>query len=367
MSARILVLGGYGTFGSFICRRLSETVGLTIIVAGRSLEKARALAAQLPVAEAERIDVTEPLDAALARVRPDIVIHTSGPFQGQSYAVAEACIRAGSHYIDLADGRDFVSGIGVLDAAARERGVTLVSGASSVPALTSAIADHYRPRFAEMRELDYAITTAQRTGRGLATTRAILGYVGQSFLTIEDGRPKTVHGWQGLTWRRYRQAGRRFLGYCDIPDHAIFPGRYPGLRTIRFRAGLEVPLAHLGLWALSWFVRIGAVRTLAPLAPALLGLSNRFDRFGTDVSAFHMRLSGASRDGTDISVTFELTARSGDGPNIPCVPAILLACKLADGTLRRPGAIPCVGLISLHDYLAELASLDISWDETEAA
>lgn len=365
MSVRILVLGGYGTFGSFICRTLSETAGLTVIVAGRSLEKARALVAELPAAEAERIDVTEPPGPALVRVRPDIVIHTSGPFQDQSYAVAEACIDAGCHYIDLADGRDFVAGIGRLDEAAKARGVTVVSGASSVPCLTAAIVDHYRSRFANLTGLDYAIATAQRTGRGLATTTAILGYVGRPFTTLIEGTRRTVFGWQGLTARRYGNLGLRLLGYCDIPDLEIFPERYPDLRTIRFRAGLEVPFSHLGLWGLSWLVRFGLVRSLAPLAPLLLGVSNRFDRFGSDASAFHMTLSGTDKAGAKTSLTFELIARSGDGPNIPCIPSILLARKLADRSLGAQGAMPCVGLIDLEEYLAALSSLDISWKETE--
>ena len=39
----------------------------------------------------------------------------------------------------IADGRDFVSGIGVLDAEARTAGVVAISGAFSVPALSGAV------------------------------------------------------------------------------------------------------------------------------------------------------------------------------------------------------------------------------------
>jgi len=53
-------------------------------------------------------------------------------------------------------------------------------------------------------------------------------------------------------------------------------------------------------------------------------------------------------------------ARSGHGPYIPCMPAILLARKLARDTLHVRGAMPCVDLISLDEYLAALKGLDIS-------
>src|SRR3546814_8303577 len=52
-------------------------------------------------AEAHRIDITADVCAALARIAPDIVIHTTGPFQAQDHDVAKACIAQGCHYLDL--------------------------------------------------------------------------------------------------------------------------------------------------------------------------------------------------------------------------------------------------------------------------
>jgi len=37
------------------------------------------------------------------------VIHCAGPFQSQDYRVALAAMAAGAHYLDLADGRQFVA------------------------------------------------------------------------------------------------------------------------------------------------------------------------------------------------------------------------------------------------------------------
>src|SRR3546814_18465544 len=51
--------------------------------------------------EAHRIDITANVGAALARIAPDIVIHTTGPFQAQDHDVAKACIAQGCHYLDL--------------------------------------------------------------------------------------------------------------------------------------------------------------------------------------------------------------------------------------------------------------------------
>lgn len=364
MTKRILIIGGYGNFGSFITKRLARENNLQIAIAGRSLEKAQELANGVEAAnkpEAIALDIHAGLIEALAAIKPDIVIHTSGPFQSQGYEVARACIAQGCHYIDLADGRAFVEGVTALDEQAKTKGVLVVSGASSVPCLTSALVDHYRPEFERLESLDYGITTAQKTNRGLATTAAILSYTGKPFQTLIDGQMRDVYGWQGLRARKYSALGWRLLGNCEVPDLALFPKRYPELKTVRFYAGLEIPFIHLTLWALSWFVRIGLIRNFEKAAPLLLKTSYLFDWLGTANSGFHMTLSGTGKDSQPKTITFDLTARSGDGPYIPCMPAILLAQKLARGEITATGAQPCVGLITLEEYLGALKGLDINW------
>jgi len=99
---RTLILGGYGFFGRRIASVLARDAGIQLIVAGRSKERAVTLATELeqhaaqPVA-AVRIDVDDPGFAEqLAALEPALVIHTSGPFQGQDHGVARACISAGA-------------------------------------------------------------------------------------------------------------------------------------------------------------------------------------------------------------------------------------------------------------------------------
>lgn len=362
MTQRILIIGGYGNFGSFITRRLSKEGNIQVIIAGRSLDKARILAKEVG-GEAAKIDITAGLGNALAEIKPDIVIHTSGPFQAQDYDVAKACIAQGCHYIDLADGREFVDGITAVDEAARGKGVLVCSGASSVPCLTSALVDHYKGAFETLDSLDYGIATAQKTNRGLATTAAILSYTGKAFPALVDGKIQDVYGWQSLHGRKYRELGWRLLGNCDVPDLALFPKRYPELRNLRFYAGLEIPFIHVTLWAISWLVRVGLIGRLEKAAPFLLKTSYAFDWLGTANSGFHMELSGKGKDGERKTIKFELTARSGDGPYIPCMPAILMAKKLVSGEIRATGAHPCMGFLSKDEYLGALGGLDISWTE----
>ncbi|HEY5800322.1 MAG TPA: saccharopine dehydrogenase NADP-binding domain-containing protein, partial [Burkholderiaceae bacterium] len=118
---RVLVIGGYGLFGGRLAALLARQPGLQVLVGGRSLESAQALASKLQAGssatlEAHAIDADSPhLAATLKTLRANVVVHTAGPFQGQDYHVALACIDAGAHYIDLADGREFVQGIVALN------------------------------------------------------------------------------------------------------------------------------------------------------------------------------------------------------------------------------------------------------------
>ncbi len=366
MIKRVLVMGGYGNFGRYIVEELAKEPNIQIIIAGRSLEKAQDLASKvngIHQPEAIECDIHKNFSEKLQNFKPDIVIHASGPFQEQDYQAAKTCIDFGIDYIDLADDRDFVSGIHTLDSMAKQSNVTIISGASSVPTFTSALIDDYQKHFSELHTLDYAITTAQKTTRGLATIASILSYTGKPFKTLINGKQQKVFGLQGLQIRRYSKLGYRCLGLCNVPDLILFPKRYPTLKTIRFYAGLELTWIHLSLWLVSWFVRIGLIKHLEKKAVFLLKTSFLFDRFGSDNSGFHMTLSGKDHQKNNKTITFELTASNGDGPYIPCIPAILLCKKLVNNLIKDRGAFPCVGMIAKEEYLKALSSLDISWCE----
>lgn len=205
-STRVLILGGYGNVGSYIARALAPDPRVTLLIGGRDAGRADRFAAGLTAAnraEAAGLDIRGDLAGSLGALAPHLVIHTVGSFQNQDYRVARAAIAAGAHYCDLADGRAFVAGIGSLDAAARRAGVAVISGASSVPCLTAAYLDDARRTLATIERVDYGITAAQQTNRGLGTASAVLSYVGRPFTMLRDGQMRRVYGWQGLHAETY--------------------------------------------------------------------------------------------------------------------------------------------------------------------
>lgn len=353
----VLILGGYGNFGKRIARALTLH-GVTVILAGRSDEKAEALRRQLPsnLAHTAVIDVHQPFGPHLQTLAPGVVINTCGPFQSADYTIAQTCIHHRVHYIDLADGRDFVTGITRLDAAARAHGVSVISGASTVPGLSSAVVERYRHEFTRIDSMVYGISPGQQAERGLATTRGILSYVGRRLKPFAGGQ--AAFGWQDMYRQDYPGLGRRWMANCDIPDLDLLPQKYR-LRAIRFSAGLELAPLHLGLWALGGLVRAGVPLNLPRFAGLLLKASNLFDRFGTCDGGMHVVLKGTGPEGRPHTRRWFIIAKDQDGPQIPTVPAILLARDIVRGGPVPVGAQPCVGLIDLTAYLDELKGFSV--------
>ena len=72
-----------------------------------------------------------------------------------------------------------------------------------------------------------------------------------------------------------------------------------------------------------------------------------------------MILNGLDNEGRRLQRSWFIVARGGEGPQIPTVPAVILARKAARGALHVRGASACAGLVTLDEYLRELARYPI--------
>jgi len=287
------------------------------------------------------------------------LIHTAGPFQGQGYDVARAAIKAGCHYLDLADGRAFVSGITRLDAEARAAGVSIVSGVSSLPALTSAVVDKYRGEFKRLDAIRIGITSGAVIP-GVATIRAVLGYCGKPFRTLENGAWITVHGWLDTTQHDFlKSVGVRRISRCDVPDLDLLPQRYPGVKTVSFHAGFASGTAHQLIERLAMLVKEGRLKSALPFARVLFTLGRWMQPVFSDRGAMFVKLEGLHDNGAPYALTWNLVARENHGPNVPCAASIALANKIAAGARLPAGAMPCMGLLTVEELLAPLKGLSI--------
>lgn len=358
MALRVMVIGGYGNFGSIVCRHLAVAPGIELVLSGRDPHK---LQRKLDELNAQSGSVCEgwcgdAMGAGFAGVLQSksigLVVHTGGPFQGQSYAVALSCIEAGVNYCDLSDCRTFVNGVGVLDAQAKQAGVAILTGCSSVPTLSSAIIDQYRYRFTRIDSIEHGISSSAKMP-GLSTVEGVLAYAGKPIKQLRNGQVHEVLGWQDLTLRKLPQLGTRVLANVDVPDMDIFAGRY-GAHTLSFKAGAGLKLGGVANYLLAQALRVGIVRNPVTWAARLHRLGTWFERFGDGKSAMYIDVRGLGADGQPLSLAVQLTALNDKGPEIPSCAAVALAIKLAKGYVPEPGARPCVGEISVDEYMAAI-------------
>jgi saccharopine dehydrogenase-like NADP-dependent oxidoreductase len=354
---RVIVIGGLGNFGARICNRLSLEAGFKVIATSRHAEKStRVKNVELATLDIDHGGFAEQLKA----LAPDLVIHCAGPFQNQDYRVALAALACRAHYIDIADGRDFVAGfVAAVQPAAETAGRSAITGASTLPALSCAVVDSIRKSQRSLSSIDIIIAPGHQAPRGVATMAAVLGYAGKPFSWRQDGAWRIAHGWQELRAETF-SFGRRLSAACDVPDLVLLPDRYPEVLTVTFRAALEVSVQHLALWILAAMRRIGLPIPIASWAAALNRVADWLGRFGSGTGGMKVRIAGIDSFGRRDRKEWELVAKDNHGPEIPCMAAILLAIKIGRGGDFGAGAKVCMGLIALSEFESEFARWSIT-------
>lgn len=360
-----MLIGGYGVFGGHLSQMLLAK-GHVVYVAGRSQQKADAFcAAHGGIAlQIDRSDLVQ-IGALLDRDAIDILIDASGPFQAyeQGYALARVALASEVHYIDLCDDATFSNGINTLDALALQIGHVCLSGASTVPAISSAIVETLVDGLEEVTLIETAIVPGNRAPRGRSVMQAILAQVGQPVTVWRGGAWREVRGWSGSIEIDLPGGLRRCASYIGAPDLALFPTHFKA-RSVRFRAGLELGLMHRTLALLGWAVSRGLLPRLDHFAGAFLFVANIMRGFGTDRGGMRVCVAGRDADTRPITRHWLLSIAGGQGPKIPAVPAALLVDQIAAGEIA-PGARAVIAQTPLATYEAALHDLGATIEREE--
>jgi hypothetical protein len=354
---RVVVVGGTGGFGRRLVDGIIATTDFNVVIASRDRARGTALTTTLPSgrAEAVALDVRTVTPEVLCSLDAFAVVDAAGPFQEADYRLPRAAIAAGLHYLDLADARGFVAGFSALDAAAQTAGVVALTGASSTPALSHAALDRLTAGWQRIDRIEIAISPGNRaTPRGVAVIRSILSYAGKPVRVFVDGDWAVRPGWGMLQRRDIPGLGRRWLSLCETPDLDLVPARFAPRQTALFRAGLELPVMHLGLLFGSLAMRARLLRSLLPFTPVLRWIAERLARFGSDRGGMLVEAAGLAADGKTVTSCWSLIAEGGDGPFVPTLPALAALRMLAANEIA-PGARACAGVLDLAAIEQEFA------------
>lgn len=359
-SLRVLIVGGYGIFGGRLAELLSDEPRLTLIIAGRSLAKAEFFCASRPVRarmSPAEFDRNKPLQPQLQALKPDIVVDASGPFQAygrRPYSLIEAAIAEGADYLDFSDGAGFVRGVSSLDAAARARGVTVLSGVSSFPVLTAAVVRHLAGAFSRIDTIRAGIAPSPHAIVGENVLRAIAGYAGQAVPARRRGQTLLVHPLTETCRFTIAPPGRlplssTLFSLVDVPDLLLLAEPWPGTRSVWVGAGPRPEILHRCLIGLSLLVRWKLVPSLTSLAGLFLRV-NQVLRWGAHRGGMFVEVSGSGLHGERLTRSWHLTAEGDDGPYIPAMAIEALIRQRLEGRKPEPGARPATSALSLADY-----------------
>ncbi|WGL17322.1 saccharopine dehydrogenase NADP-binding domain-containing protein [Microbulbifer bruguierae] len=363
---RVLILGGYGTFGARIAEMLASEPGIQIIIAGRDRFKAELLANRLhhrfpdtPI-EGLRLDHSSiNLPAQLHDLNLQLLIHCAGPFQGQGYHIAAACIKNRINYIDIADATDFVCGISALNSSAEQAGIQVISGASSLPALSSAALGTLTRPFSQVDDIDITIAPAHRISRGLATVRSGFESLGREFSITRNGTRETTY--TGDDFRAINIAhpvGKRWVCNFDVPDLQLIPAHIAGVRNVRFGTGLQPRTLQVGLTLCAKLARIKLPGAFHSLLPRLTRMGQQLAARwpgGSHHGGMAIEVSGSTDNAANVRARWQILGLNGDGPWIPAAPAAAMGKKILRGESTQPGARPCWQLLQLEVILEELS------------
>lgn len=355
---RVLIVGGYGTFGGRLAELLADEPRLTLLIAGRSLAAAEAFCkrpsyARLVPAVFDRAGVIE---GQLLDLKPGLVVDASGPFQnygGDPYALARGAVACGADYIDLADAAAFVDGIGVLDRAAKDVHRFVLSGASSFPVLTAAVVRRLAKDLTRVQRIEAGIAPSPYANVGLNVIRAIASYAGKPVQVWEDGKRLGRPGFVDSRRMTIAVPGEvplpplRFA-LAEVPDLEVMAKDWPGLEAMWMGAGPTPAALHRLLWAAGKLVQWRLLPSVSPLAPLMHRVTNTV-RWGEHRGGMTVAVTGEVAHGPEAR-SWHLLAEGDRGPYIPSMAAEALIRKMLSGERPAPGARSAHKDLELADY-----------------
>jgi hypothetical protein len=377
---KVLIIGGYGTFGQRLVRLLEGHAALELVVAGRRLDQARAFADTRRNAGAVALLTPFEMDrnadptATFSTVKPDLVADLSGPFQGYGddcYRIAKAAIAQGIDYCDIADSRAFVCNFHALDTLAREHGAVAISGLSTCPTVTSAMVRAIPQHdFARVEKIEIGLAPSPRTHLGRAVIEAIASYAGKPVtrpgsdakLAIADTRRF------GLLAPGSWPLPHKLFHLVDVPDLEVLHHEHPHKPTVWFGVSTPPEIFQRALQAAARLVSWRVLPSLTPFAGLLHFTADRF-RWGTPIGGMTVRLVGrAAADPTrTLTRSYCLIAGEDRGPFVPVSAVAALVERHLRGERYAPQARAGHGLMTVDDLAPVLSRVGIELRHAEEA
>lgn len=188
MANEILIYGASGYTGRLIAKTFKQS-GLQPLLAGRDASKVRDAAASLDLPHVRfDLDDKPALEAALSSV--PAVLHCAGPFSRTSRAMVDACLRTGTHYLDITGELNVLEECAVRSQEAIAAGIMLLPGSGFDVVPSDCLAVHLAGRMPDAVSLRLSISFPGVLSRGTVATA--IEQVSQIARVRRDGKIVTL-------------------------------------------------------------------------------------------------------------------------------------------------------------------------------
>jgi len=368
-SIRVLIIGGYGTFGGRIARLLADESRLTLLIGGRTMSKANAFIYEFKRQAdmvAVKFDRHADIEQQLRDLEADFVVDASGPFNAYGtdpYRVIKAAIACRVHYLDIGDTSDFVCGIEECNASAVENDVFALSGASTCVALSSAVYRRLARDISRVKTISGGIAPSPHAGVGLSVIRSVAQSAGKAVKgmrnnEVEDLFPFTESKRFTIAPPGHVPLHRRRFSLADVPDLVLAKTVEPSVENVWFSAAPVPGIYHAILRVLARAVKRGWLRSVDPLSPLMFKAMHDWS-WGEHRGGMFVEFRGETNAGASIERSWHLVAEENDGPMVPAMAVAAIIRKCRDGQWPAPGARPALIELELDDFAYYFRQMDI--------
>ena len=166
--SKLLIYGATGYTGRLVTAEAVRS-GLRPVLAGRDPSRLAAVARTFGLeARVFGLDDSAPLTAALGDVA--VVLHCAGPFSRTALPMCDACLKTGTHYLDITGEIDVFEALAARDAAAREAGIMLLPGVGFDVVPSDCLIADLAARHPGGRRVRLGLAARSRVSRGTART-----------------------------------------------------------------------------------------------------------------------------------------------------------------------------------------------------
>ncbi len=194
-----MIYGAYGYTGELVARE-AVSRGHKPVLAGRSEKKLKTLAAELGL-DWVAVDLQDVSRLTQALYGVELVYHAAGPFCFTAEPMLRACLASNANYVDITGEIPVFQKTYSQDRAARQKGISLISGAGFDVIPTDCLAKFVAGRVAGADNLEIAVTSIGHASPG--TTKSMLEMLPGGGWIRKDGKLVPYPLGEGIRKQRF--------------------------------------------------------------------------------------------------------------------------------------------------------------------